>query len=79
MSKWRLEMETVHLDGVPKRSKGFSPPPGPQENALFGADVHDFRIKKKKLEQYKSGKSNGGFFGRGVFQITDLSSNPTSQ
>ena len=24
-------------------SKGFSPPPGPQENALFGADVHDFR------------------------------------
>ena len=24
-------------------SKSFSPPPGPQENALFGADVHDFR------------------------------------
>ena len=24
-------------------------------------------------------KSNGGVFGRGVFQITDLSSNPTSQ
>ena len=23
-------------------SKSFSPPPGPQENALFGADVHDF-------------------------------------
>ena len=24
-------------------SKSFSPPPGPQENTLFGADVHDFR------------------------------------
>ena len=24
-------------------SKSFSPPPGPQENALLGADVHDFR------------------------------------
>ena len=24
-------------------SKSFSPPPGPQENELFGADVHDFR------------------------------------
>ena len=24
-------------------SKSFSPPLGPQENALFGADVHDFR------------------------------------
>ena len=24
-------------------SKSFSPPPGSQENALFGADVHDFR------------------------------------
>ena len=24
-------------------SKSFSPPAGPQENALFGADVHDFR------------------------------------
>ena len=24
-------------------SKSFSPPPGPQENALFAADVHDFR------------------------------------
>ena len=23
--------------------KSFSPSPGPQENALFGADVHDFR------------------------------------
>ena len=23
-------------------SKSFSPPPGPQENAFFGADVHDF-------------------------------------
>ena len=23
--------------------KKFLPPPGPQENALFGADVHDFR------------------------------------
>ena len=23
-------------------SKSFSPPPGPQENTLFGADVHDF-------------------------------------
>ena len=24
-------------------SKSFSPPPWPQENAIFGADVHDFR------------------------------------
>ena len=24
-------------------SKSFSPPPAPQENAGFGADVHDFR------------------------------------
>ena len=31
----------LHPDG--KGSKSFSPPPGPQENALFGADVHDFR------------------------------------
>ena len=27
---------------MPRGQKVFSPPPAPQENALFGADVHDF-------------------------------------
>ena len=36
----------------------------------------DFR---PSLSKENSGKSNGGFSEGGVFQITDLSSNPTSQ
>ena len=31
-------------------SKSFSPPPGPQEHALFGADVHDFRCGRPRPE-----------------------------
>ena len=31
-------------------SKSFSPPPGPRENALFGADVHDFRRGRPRPE-----------------------------
>ena len=29
--------------GCPGAKKFLSPPPGPQKNALFGADVHDFQ------------------------------------
>ena len=51
----------------------------PCASVRSGQDLVEFGKGVFFRDKLKSGKSNGGFSEGGVFKITDLSSNPTSQ